>query len=243
MNRNNFTALCATFLMCAIMIVFYAGFAVNRNPLAIAYAQTISVANEDDTISNEKVIYLTFDDGPSDRVTPKILDVLKDEGVKATFFIIGKNAETRKYLIQREIEEGHSVAVHSYSHDYKEIYSCPEKLIKDIDKCNAVIKDITGKKSKIYRFPGGSFWLRDELIKAVTAHGMRYVDWNASTRDAELINPTPAELFKSAVNTPANRDLIVLLAHDSTTRTSTAQALRDIIKYYKNRGYLFATFK
>ena len=72
---------------------------------------------------------------------------------------------------------------------------------------------------------------------------MRYVDWNASTRDAELINPTPAELYKSAVNTPANRDLIVLLAHDSTTRTSTAQALRDIIKYYKNRGYLFATFK
>ena len=99
--------------MCAIMIVFYAGFAVNRNPLAIADAQTISAANEDDTISNEKVIYLTFDDGPSDRVTPKILDVLKDEGVKATFFIIGKNAETRKYLIRREIEEGHSVAVHS----------------------------------------------------------------------------------------------------------------------------------
>lgn len=241
MRRNNFTALCATFLMCAILIVMYAGVSANKNTLTLASAY--AAGNQDDTKTDEKIIYLTFDDGPSDRVTPKILDILKDEDVKATFFIIGRNAETRKYLIKREIDEGHCVAIHSYSHDYGEIYASPECLIKDIDKCNAVIENITGEKSDIYRFPGGSFWLRDELVKAVTEHGLRYVDWNASTRDAELINPTPAELYKSAINTCANKNLVVLLAHDSTTRLSTAQALRDIIRYYKERGYLFATFK
>ena len=103
MNRN-FTAICAALLMCAILIVFVGGMAFGKS--AVSFADDRS----------GKTIYLTFDDGPSDRVTPKILDVLKEENVKATFFIIGKNAETRKYLIKREIEVGHTVAVHNYSH-------------------------------------------------------------------------------------------------------------------------------
>ena len=148
----------------------------------------------------------------------------------------------RKYLIEREVAEGHTVAVHSYSHDYREIYSSPENLIKDIDKCNALIKEVTGKKSSVYRFPGGSYGLSDRLINAVSAHGMRYVDWNASTRDAEIYNATPEQLFKAATMPPAVSDYIVLLAHDSTTKTATAQALRDIIHYYKENEYAFATF-
>lgn len=204
---------------------------VRNSSIRIAFAEEPS-----------KCVYLTFDDGPSDKVTPKILDILKEEQVPATFFIIGKQAEIRKYLIEREHAEGHCVAVHSYTHEYKNIYSSTESLIKDIDKCNKLIKEITGDYSYVYRFPGGSFGLKHELIEAVSAHGMRYVDWNASTRDAELYKPTPYKLFQAAITTPANREHIVMLSHDSTDKTVTAQALKDIIHYYKSQSYVFERF-
>ena len=228
MNRN-FTAFCAAMLAFAILLVICGGFIADSKKFALAEEA-------------EKTVYLTFDDGPSDRVTPKILDVLAEEKVKATFFIIGKNVETRKNIIKREFDEGHTVAVHSYTHKYKEIYSSEESLIKDIDACNEVIKSVTGKYSSVYRFPGGSYGLSQKFISAVTAHGLRYVDWNASTRDAEILNATPALLLKAAVTTSASSNYIVLLAHDSTSKSATAEALRDIIKHYKDNGYVFKTF-
>lgn len=210
-------------------------------------SQIITVFHYDDiTIalaeSAPKCIYLTFDDGPSDKVTPAILDVLKEEDVKATFFIVGRQAERRKYLLEREFAEGHTVGVHSYSHVYKDIYKDENALIADIDRCNKIIAEVTGAPSTLYRFPGGSFGLNPKLIDAVTAHGMRYVDWNASTLDAEIISPAPDDLINAAINTPANRNHIVLLAHDTTDKTVTAEALRSIIKYYKEKDYNFKKF-
>lgn len=229
MNRKN-TVICAFMLLFVLVAAQF---------LSLSQFSGIKIGLAEEP---QKCVYLTFDDGPSDKVTPKLLDVLKEENVKATFFIVGKLAERRKYLIERQFNEGHTVAVHSYSHVYKDIYSSTEKLLEDIDRCNALIKEITGSFSHVYRFPGGSFGLNSKFIKAVTAHGMRYVDWNASTRDAELINPTPAELLKAAIDTPANRDHIVLLAHDTTDKTATAQALKSIIRYYKDKGYVFECF-
>lgn len=230
---KKFSAIIAFMLVCAAAIIFFGNIkAVNR---AAAFA-------EEDSIAEVKTVYLTFDDGPSDRVTPKILDILQKENVKATFFIIGKQAETRKYILERERDEGHSIAVHTYSHEYHEIYSSPKNLLKDIDKCNDIIEEITGERSNLYRFPGGSYGLSDQLIEAVTGHGMRYIDWNASTRDAEIWNPTPDELYRAATESSADRKNVVLLAHDSTSKTTTAQALPQIIKYYKDKGYNFATF-
>lgn len=229
MNRKN-TVLCAFLLLFLFAAVNFLAICDNFG-VNIALAET-----------PQKCVYLTFDDGPSDRVTPKILDVLKEENVKATFFIVGKMAERRKYLIEREFAEGHTVAVHSYSHVYHDIYSSVEKLLNDIDRCNELIHEITGEYSDVYRFPGGSFWVRKELIDAVTEHGMRYIDWNASMRDAELINAAPEELVKAAINTPANRDHIVMLAHDTTDKSTTAQALKGVIQYYKKKGYVFAAF-
>ncbi len=229
MNRKN-TVFCA-FLLLFIMVAAQFLAVCDNFGVKIALAET-----------PQKCVYLTFDDGPSDRVTPKILDVLKEENVKATFFIVGKLAERRKYIVEREFNEGHTVAVHSYSHVYKDIYSSTEKLLEDIDLCNELIKEITGNYSHVYRFPGGSFGLNNKLIKAVTLHGMRYVDWNASMRDAELINPAPAELLKAAIETPANGDHIVMLAHDTTDKIATAQALKSVIKYYKDKGYVFESF-
>jgi peptidoglycan/xylan/chitin deacetylase (PgdA/CDA1 family) len=199
----------------------------------------IAIADEKEVI---KSVYLTFDDGPSDKVTPKILDILDGENVKATFFIIGKNAETRPYLIEREHNSGHTVAVHSYSHEYSKIYKNPQNLLNDISACNDIIYKLIGTRSTIYRFPGGSYGLNNQLIQAVCSSGYRYVDWNASLRDAEIWNPTPQQLIDSAISTSANSQNVVLLAHDSTTKTSTALALKQIINYYKQNGYSFETF-
>lgn len=190
----------------------------------------------------KKCVYLTFDDGPSDRVTPKILDVLKKENVKATFFIVGVNALTRQNIIKREFNEGHTVGVHSYTHVYKDIYSSPEKLIEDICLCNELIKCITGEYSTVYRFPGGSYNLSKNLISAVISQGIRYVDWNASTRDAEIYNPSVEELLKNVISTSVNSENVVLLCHDSTSKIRTVEALPQIIKYFKDNDYIFKTF-
>lgn len=229
MNRRN-AAICALMIIIAVV-------AAQLNYVCRINGICIALADEEPSC-----IYLTFDDGPSDRVTPKILDILKDEDVKATFFIVGKCAERRKYLIERESREGHCVAVHSYSHSYADIYATEEALLADIDKCNDIIEEVTGARSKIYRFPGGSFNVSENLIASVIAHGMRYVDWNASTRDAEIYNPTAAQLYRAALDTPANKKRIVLLSHDTTDKTATAEALRDIIRYYKGKNYIFKRF-
>lgn len=189
-----------------------------------------------------KTVYLTFDDGPSDRVTPKILQILQQEDVPATFFIIGQQAEIRPYLIKQELAQGHSVALHSYSHNYPQIYRSTTSLLQDINKCNDVLYTITGTYSAIYRFPGGSFGLNAELIQAVENRGFTHVDWNASCRDAELYNPTAWELFCATKQTSQKHKHVVLLLHDSTTRTTTAEALPDIIHYFKEQGFTFAKF-
>lgn len=191
---------------------------------------------------SDKVIYLTFDDGPSDRVTPKILDVLKTENVPATFFIVGTQAKNRKNILKRAFDEGHTLAVHSYSHKYKEIYSSTEALLKDIEKCNELICSVTGEFSHIYRFPGGSFSVPHKLVKAVEEKGYNTVDWNASFRDSEIKNASARELYCAAVATVANPKKIVMLAHDSTDKTETVAALSKVIKHFKNMGYEFKKF-
>ncbi len=239
--KRNFTVIFAALLMCATLIA-YLGNNLHLGGFALANSE---ICTYTDLKASEKTVFLTFDDGPSDRVTPRILDTLRDEGVKATFFIVGKHAEPRKYLIKREFKEGHTVAVHSYSHKYGEIYSSCEMLLDDIDKCNRIIKEITGDYSGVYRFPGGSFGLDAKFLNAVSRHGLTYVDWNASTCDAEIYKATAAEIYKATVSTTKNAlassKNIVLLAHDSTTKSATADALRDIIRYYKSEGFTFKT--
>lgn len=193
-------------------------------------------------IAVEKCIYLTFDDGPSDKVTPKILDILKDEKVPATFFIVGANAKPRLEILKRAHAEGHTLGVHSYSHRYSEIYSSAEALLKDIKACNEVIFEATGEYSEIYRFPGGSFTVPNELKSAVAGAGYTCVDWNASFRDSEIKGATAEDIFNSARNTLAYPDNVVMLAHDGTDKLATAAALTKVIRYFKGKGYVFKAF-
>ena len=105
-----------------------------------------------------------------------------------------------------------------------------------------MIEEVTGHRANVYRFPGVSFTVGSDFIAEVRSHGLTYVDWNASTRDTELSNPTPADLLNAAITTPAYPKRIVMLSHDTTDKTVVADALRDVIRYYKDKGYTFKRF-
>lgn len=185
-------------------------------------------------------IYLTFDDGPTDSTTPKILDVLKKENVRATFFVVGRQIKGREKILKRTAEEGHSIGIHTYSHRYDEIYADKAALLKDIEKCRGAIKKVLPDYNKnLYRFPGGSF-LCPSLREAVTRAGYRYYDWNASAGDAEG-RYTAKQLFENAIRTSEGKTPVILLMHDGVGYKNTVRALPEIIRRFKNEGYVFKT--
>lgn len=191
--------------------------------------------------AESKFIYLTFDDGPS-RNTSYILDVLKSENVKATFFITGKGSD---YIIKREYEEGHSIGLHTYSHNYKAIYSTLDAYFQDIEAVNQRLCDITTTRSKIVRFAGGSSntisrrykkGIMSELTKEVIARGYKYYDWNIDSGDASGISNCNKIYNNVVKNLKTNRVNMVLM-HDS--KKCTAKVLKKIIDYGKSNGYKF----
>ena len=186
-----------------------------------------------------KEIYLTFDDGPS-KVTCDILSVLSSYNVKATFFVVGKCVEKNPQILNSVHLGGHGIGIHSYSHEYKSIYKDIRSLGEDISYCeNAIKRVIPNFKARLYRFPGGSFNLRDELKNLPSSLNLRYFDWNASVCDAEGIRYSPEELAQNAIKTSYGRNRIILLCHDCGGKTNTALALPYIIEYFKNEGYIF----
>jgi len=185
-----------------------------------------------------KIAYLTFDDGPSD-ITPQVLDILKKYNIKATFFVIGKEAEKNKQLVQRIVSEGHIIANHTYCHNELIIYSSPESFINDINECEKVLKSIVPNyNSKLIRFPYGSRkFAAKQVIDAVISLGYHYADWNCLSRDAEIQNPTPEMLLNEIKLSSQNKFNLTVLMHDSVTATATS--LPQIIDYLKSEGYTF----
>ncbi len=184
-----------------------------------------------------KVVYLTFDDGPTHN-TPEILKILKKNNVKATFFVIGHNTDMYKQIV----DEGHAIAIHTYTHNYKEIYSSTENFFKDLYRLRDTIKEKTGVDPKVTRFPGGSSTtrasksLKADIIKRLTKEGYVYQDWNCDSTDASA-NRVPAEtLVRKSI---CDVREVNLLMHDSYAKVTTVQALQQIIDNYKSKGYLF----
>lgn len=189
------------------------------------------------------VIYLTFDDGPQEGTTNVILDILKEEGVQATFFVTCKGPD---YLIKREYDEGHTVALHTCSHDYAKIYSSDNAFFEDLYTVQNRVKNITGYESKISRFPGGSsntvsrkysWGIMSRLTKEVQNRGFKYYDWNLSSGDAAGGYPTSDQIYNNVVNSLSKNRANMVLMHD--IKTYTRDALRRIIKYGKENGYRF----
>lgn len=190
----------------------------------------------------KKAAFLTFDDGPSAN-TPLILDTLKKYNIKATFFVIGKMANENKEMLRRERSEGHSIGNHTYSHDYKYIYADPKNFLDDLNKNSEIISSILdGYTTKLIRFPGGSFGdKRAPYREAVVKAGYHYVDWNALNGDAEATLVPVDKLLIRLKTTVGNQEHVVILMHDAPGKTTTIQALPQIIEYLKSLGYEFRT--
>lgn len=194
----------------------------------------------------EKIAYLTFDDGPSPLVTPKILNTLKQHDIKATFFIIGEMAEQNPELVCQIQDEGHLICNHTYSHNYKLIYSSPDNFMADVEKCEKVLKSILGEdfKTSILRFPAGSFGKkRLPFRERVKEEGYTSIDWNSLNGDAEGLHIPAAELVNKVSETTKNKKTAVVLMHDSNTKDTTAEALSQTISNLESEGYTFKTLE
>ena len=191
---------------------------------------------------NKKIAYLTFDDGPSVRATPMILDILKKHDVKATFFVVGKMININPDILKRTYDEGHKIGNHSYGHDYKYLYKNAKNFMDDIYKTENLIKSIVGEgfDSKVVRFPGGSFeeW-KNPMKKAVVDAGYAYFDWNALNGDAEGIQFSEGHLLNRLKSTVGSKKKIIILMHDTDAKMTTATSLEASIKYLKSQGYEF----
>lgn len=188
-------------------------------------------------------IYLTFDDGPNSGTTDVILDILKEEGVKATFFVTNKGPDE---LIKREYDEGHTVALHTATHDYSIVYASGESYFNDLYSVQDRVKRITGYESKIIRFPGGSSntvsrrysnGIMTYLTQETLNRGFRYYDWNLSSGDAAGGTPTADDIYNNVVNSLRKDRMNMVLMHD--IKPYTRDALKRIIEYGKANGYYF----
>ena len=208
---------------------------------------TRNVTVEKVEVNTGDAIYLTFDDGPSSDVTVRILDTLKANGIKATFFICDYD-EDKLPIIKRMIDEGHTIGIHGYSHDYSQIYTSVDAFMENINKLKNKLKEDTGYDAFVIRFPGGSSntvsekycqGVMTQLAQRVTDDGLMYMDWNVSSGDAEG-NNRPVNLIIGNVTGgfKHGRNNVVLM-HDTSAKQTSADALQSIITYGKNNGYSF----
>lgn len=185
-------------------------------------------------------VYLTFDDGPSEN-TAKILDILKERNIKATFFVTGNEEESAKQLYQRIVDEGHTLGMHSYSHKYDLIYSSLDAFIEDMTHLQSYLEDVTGVTTRLIRFPGGSSNQvsnvdMQELIQYVTEQGFTYFDWNVASGDATSQAYTPDELVENVVHDVTAYETSVVLMHDSSPKATTVEALEPMIDKLQQMG-------
>lgn len=208
---------------------------------ALVLCNTLSPLYGSSIAADEKVVYLTFDDGPT-KMTSEILDVLKQNNVKATFFIVGKEIKGREAILKRITEEGHGIGLHTYSHNFKVIYKNPESFIMEMEKAQTAINDVLAEPidTKVIRFPGGSAGrLNQKFLKALDAKGYHIFDWNVDLKDGIKGSLAPSQFVCNAKKCTDKSSHRIILAHCNSNNKNTCLALTDIINYYKEQGYTF----
>lgn len=216
-------------------------------PAASEENDLLKIIEQADAAGGEKVCYLTFDDGPSQTVTPRILDTLRKYNIKATFFEMGASISENPDMARRVYEEGHLIANHSDSHNYDKLYATEEAFIGEVLENEELINNITGgdHAMKLFRFPGGSYNAGDHAAEkqvykqTLASNGIYYIDWNTLNGDAEGKKKDANELLeyvKKYTNTSASA---VVLMHDAAAKSATADALESIIQYFMSEGYTF----
>lgn len=202
--------------------------------------------------ANQKIAYLTFDDGPSVN-TNDILDILKKENIKATFFVKGNNTDGGRKAYKRIVNEGHSIGNHTFSHEYNYIYKSKDNFIRDFNKLQRLIKDTTGVTPTMIRFPGGSNNtishkyggknIMNELVAYAKSNNLYYVDWNVDSGDAAVTTEKKDKIIENVRIESSYSDKIIVLMHDAGSKKTTVEALPQIIKDLRSKGFEFRPLK
>ncbi len=189
----------------------------------------------------EKYVYLTFDDGPSD-LTPKVLDLLDQYGAKATFFVVKKNNEDCAEYLSQIVERGHTLALHSASHDYHRIYQSLDAFLSDYEQVYDWVYEETGYSPSLFRFPGGSnngsSSVGYSIIAEMERRGFTYFDWNVSSGDGSNLTTTE-NIIDNICSNVGNVDTPVVLMHDGKGKAATLAALPEVLEYLDSNGYTF----
>lgn len=190
-----------------------------------------------------KVAYLTFDDGPDDKNTPAVLDVLKEAGVKATFYVTGAQAEAHPDVLRRIYAEGHAIGNHSYDHRYEKLYPSVDGFFREMERTDEVIYGILGVRPLILRAPGGRIGhFTAAYAPALQAHGYVEHDWNVSSADAAPGHPTAQDFIDNITGETegeATAHTAIILMHSSEGHEETVKALPEIIRVLREKGYAF----
>lgn len=238
MNKRKFIN-----LICALLII------LNTIGCNVYAKILVEPQNEPTRKCKQKIAFLTFDDGPCVNNTEKIVNILKENNVKASFFIVGQKAEENPKAMKSLVDSDMCLMPHTYSHDYK-IYRTSNDYFNDLNKCMETIKKFTGSKKRFnyVRIPGGS----DNLVsnrnvlsnirKDIIKNDMYYVDWNVCSGDAEAHYVPKVKIVNNVKKQSVNKDMIVILMHDAYYKKTTVESLPEIIKYIKDQGYTFKTF-
>ncbi len=193
-----------------------------------------------DLFFHPKTMYLTFDDGPSSENTNAVLDILKEHGIKATFFVVGENVRKHPEVARRIVEEGHTIGIHCNNHDYDKLYESTDSYLADFDEAYQAVYETTGVEAKLFRFPGGSINaynedVYEEIIEKMTDKGFVYYDWNASLEDA-VKKADQEALIENARSSTLGRRRIVMLGHDIVYQTT--QCLDALIESFPDYEFL-----
>ncbi|WP_251318774.1 polysaccharide deacetylase family protein [Flintibacter muris] len=205
------------------------------------YPELYAQPHDWNTVNKANVCYLTFDDGPSAR-TPEVLAILEQYGVKATFFVVGKDTEQSRQWMKQIVDAGHTIGVHSYTHSYRKIYGSVEAYLDDFAQEYHIIEEATGVAPQIFRFPGGSInayngQIYQEIVAEMTRRGFVYFDWNRANGDAVSKPPSAATLTSNALDRLGVSSRVILLMHDSKSHASTVASLPAVIEGYQNASY------
>lgn len=215
-----------------------------ESPYAELYPDFYAPQPLSEGVRKQGVIYLTFDDGPSVR-TGEILNILKEKDVKATFFVVCTQNEYNQQMMKRIVEEGHTLAMHTGTHNYTKMYTSVEAYLDDMYQVFTQIREVTSTTPSLYRFPGGSInhynsGISHELIAEMLRRGFVPFDWNISSRDAATTTPLPAEMIVENVVTEArNRSYGIVLMHDAQSKSTTVEALGPMIDQLRELGFSF----
>lgn len=247
--------ICCFIIFIIISIIFT--YLTLRSPeaFAVELSQNSVVSDEfktkisELTKGREKIAYITFDDGPTIAATPKILDILKSEDIKATFFVIGKYVDKHPEIVKQAYEEGHYIANHGYDHNNAALYKSEESFINEIKKTDVAIGKAIGVEdycSHVFRFPNGYMSPQNKSKKKRAATllsemNYTYIDWNCLNNDS-VKKYTKTQLINNLKKSSKNKNTLVILMHDTKDFSDSSSALEESIAYLKSQGYRFENF-